>query len=193
MEIQETGESFGGICGEYTLALLKIITRDGYYKGNVINFVPELMDIGEDTVRLLLNDEYLKAKWADNNVFYYNVVFQLSFRAGVLLAEKWHTDFDNMNMDYVVERMSTDFMEYTTVLMQNVLGLQENVANRDPLKLLDELFDCWIRKVDPDFYLDNRSENYMVASILAVYAIAVSMMLEKIGVYTMRRKDYDKH
>lgn len=165
------------LCLDYVKEISPAVIKSRHLK--VIKYIPELMELGENTIRWLLNDRILKSNC--NDTFYREMIFQLAFRSGVLAAEKWHTDYDKLSFDYVTEKFKTDFMDYTARLMKNILGLQIDIGRHGPSILLDEMFDIWNEKLDSDLRSYSFSENHMSASLLAVYVIATSMMLEKYG------------
>ena len=88
-------------------------------------FVPELIPIGEKTVLAFLQDPFFRMEFNGNPQVYYYVIMSLSLQAGIVFAEKWHSDFSALKSGYVDDIIADCPADACKPLLKQ-LGLTDN-------------------------------------------------------------------
>ena len=101
-------------------------------------FIPELVPIGEKTVLAFLKDPFFQMQFGGNPQMYYYVIMSLSLQAGMVFAEKWHSNFPALKSGYVEQIIQEGPADACKPLLAQ-LGLTDN-EKENASKLLSETF-----------------------------------------------------
>lgn len=183
MKMSETKEYLQGINREYLLAMSAPAFESGLIGYGYMNVPGEILILGNKLLWNMMHRRPVE-ELRKNPIKIYNKLFQDCFRLAVLITTIWHNEKEKLNfddIDIVLDKAHYDFIEYTNELIEILLGLEMNCSQHGFLKLMDDMFDCWFRKIDSEEGLDNRTDNYIVASLMAVYFIGAWMILDRFG------------
>lgn len=147
----------------------------GYANRDVI-FIPELIPIGQKTVLAFLKDKFFQTEFGNNPNQYYFVIMSLSLQAGIVFADKWHSNFSALKNGYVDQIIDEGPADEAEVLLKNEIGLNKEQANQ----FYGEIYKRWMALHEPYWKLSNPRE-YTFNAVLAAYQLGVSMILEKYG------------
>lgn len=153
----------------------KAALRKGFVNRGVI-FIPELIPFGEKIVLAFLEDRSFQMQFGDNPQLYYYVIMSLSLQAGIVFAEKWHSDYSALKSGYanqIIEEGPADACK--PFLAQ--LGLTDSEKEND---FYYAIFERWLVMNEPYWKLSD-PRNYTFNAMVAAYQLGISMILEKLG------------
>lgn len=139
-------------------------------------FIPELIPMGQKVVLDLLRDPFYQNQFRDNATQYYYFITALSLQTGIVLADKWHNNFDELKRGYVEKIMKKGAADDALVILNSKLNLSKDKAN----EFYGEIYDVWLEKHNPYWSL-NDPRDYTFNAMMAAYQLGVSMILEKYG------------
>ena len=149
--------------------------RLGLAKHGLI-IIPELIPIGEKTVLAFLKDPFFQMQFSDDAQLYYYAIMSLSLQAGIVFAEKWHSDFSALKSGYV-DRIIQEGPADACKPFLKKLGLTDNKKENDFYRTI---FERWITMHEPYWKLAD-PRNYTFKATLAAYQLGISMILEEFG------------
>ena len=141
-----------------------------------IIFIPELIPIGEKTVLAFLKDRFFQMQFGGNPHMYYYVIMSLSLQAGMVFAEKWHSNYDKLKSGFVDQVIKDGPADLCKPLLKQ-LGLS-NIEKENAF--YQAIFDRWLKMHEPYWELKNPRE-YTFKATLAAYQLGISTILEKFG------------
>jgi hypothetical protein len=153
----------------------KVAKSLGYANRDLI-FIPELIPFGQKTVLAFLQDNFFQMEFGNNPQQYYFVIMALSLQAGIVFADKWHSDFSALKNGYVDQIIEEGPADTAEVLLKNEIGLNKEQANQ----FYGKIFQRWLSLHEPYWKLSDPRE-YTFMAMLASYQLGISMILEKYG------------
>ena len=152
------------------------LAAKGYATKGVI-FIPELIPFGNKAILAYLKDPFFQMEAGNNVTQYYYLICALSFMTGVAYADKWHSNFAELNNGFVDQIITAGPPEYAQPVLEKATGL-----NRDEQaeKLFATVFNRWIKIHEPYWQLRDPRE-YTFNAMLAAYQAGISTILEKYG------------
>lgn len=150
--------------------------RHGLAKKGLI-FIPELIPIGHKTTLAYLNDFEIQTTYGSDPVQYYFAVMAFALEAGMLFAEKWHSDFAGLN-DYVEE--IADFGPASDASELFGQYFKAELSNDDGHAFLERIYEAWMLMHAPYWDMADPRQ-YTFKALIAAYQLGISMMLEKLG------------
>ena len=139
-------------------------------------FIPELVPIGEKTVLAFLKDPFFQMQFGGNPQMYYYVIMSLSLQAGMVFAEKWHSNFPALKSGYVEQIIQEGPADACKPLLAQ-LGLTDNEKENAFYRVI---FERWMAMHEPYWKLSD-PRDYTFKAMVAAYKLGVSMILEKYG------------
>lgn len=153
----------------------KTANKNGFATRGLI-FIPELIPIGEQTVLAFLKDPFFQMQFGGNAQLYYYAIMSLSLQAGIVFAEKWHSNFSALKSGYVDQIIQEGPADACKPFLKK-LGLTNNEKENDFYK---SIFERWMAMHEPYWKLAD-PRDYTFKATLAAYQLGVSMILEKYG------------
>ena len=153
----------------------KTANKSGFAKHGVI-FIPELISIGEKTVLAFLKDPFFQMQFRENVQAYYYVIMSLSLQAGIVFAEKWHSDFAALKSGYVDQIIDEGPADACKPFLKE-FGL---INNEKENAFYATIFERWMVLHEPYWKLSD-PRDYTFRATVAAYQLGVSMILEKYG------------
>ena len=147
----------------------------GYVKHGVI-FIPELMPIGERIVKEFLKDPFFISEYGNDPVQYYYAIVGLSLQAGIVIADKWHTNYSELKNGFVDEVITDGPAEIAEELMENNFNVNAVKAN----EYYSSIFTKWMQLHHPYWNLKDPRQ-YTFLGTLAAYQVGISTILGKYG------------
>ena len=147
----------------------------GFAEKGVI-LIPELIPIGEKTVLAFLQDRFFQMEFGNNPPMYYYAIMSLSLQAGMVFADKWHSDFSALKSEYVDQIIVEGPADACKPLLKS-LGLTDNDKENDFYRAI---FERWMKQHEPYWKLNDPRE-YTFRAMLAAYQLGISMILYKYG------------
>ena len=153
----------------------KTANQSGFANRGLI-FIPELIPIGEKTVLAFLQDPFFQMQFSGNPQVYYYAIMSLSLQAGMVFAEKWHSNFSALKSGYVDEIIAEGPADACKPLLKQ-LGLTDNEKENEFYRTI---FERWMVMHEPYWKLSD-PRDYTFKATVAAYQLGVSMILEKYG------------
>lgn len=163
----------------YTLCL-KVFhdaLRDRGYATRGLIFIPELIPYGEKAVLSYLQDTYFQMELGNDAAQYYYVICSLSFMTGVVYAEKWHTNFSELQSGFAERIINEGAPDYAHPLLEKEVGVP---LEKQAEQLFSTVYDEWLVMHEPYWKLED-PRKYTFNAMLASYQAGVSTILEKYG------------
>lgn len=139
-------------------------------------FIPELIPIGERTVLDFLKDSFFQMELGDNPQMYYYVIMSLSLQAGIVFADKWHSNYNELKTGFVEEIIAKGPSDVCKPFLIQ-LGLSDKEKEQ---AFYGSIFERWLTMHEPYWKLRD-PRDYTFKAMLAAYQLGVSMILEKYG------------
>ena len=144
-------------------------------KGNI--FVPELMMLGREMALTFVSDEFNRSEYGHNPVVFYFVVNLCVWHAGLAIAAKWHTNFEQLE-HYVNDIKILGPGDDAVALLEKYFPA--SISQNDGEDFLQHIYDRWLKMHKPYEDLADPRQ-YTLNAIIATFQLGVSMMLEKLG------------
>ena len=149
--------------------------KNGFANRGLI-FIPELIPIGEKTVLAFLQDTFFQMQFGNNPQVYYYAIMSLSLQAGIVFAEKWHSNFPALKSGFVDQIISEGPADACKPFLIQ-LGLSTTEKENE---FYQTIFKSWLEMHEPYWKLSDPRE-YTFTATLAAYQLGISMILEKYG------------
>ena len=153
----------------------KSANKSGFANRGLI-FIPELLPIGEKTILAFLKDPFFQMQFGGDANLYYYVIMSLSLQAGIVFAEKWHSDFPTLKSGYV-DKIITEGPADACKPFLKQLGLTDTERENDFYRTI---YGRWTVMHEPYWKLSD-PRDYTFKAMLAAYQLGISMILEKYG------------
>ena len=153
-----------------------IVKEAGYLENPV--FIPELIPIGQKVTLEFLNDNFFQLEFGDNPIQYYYVINSLCLQAGCVIADKWHSDFDQLKNGFVDTVIEEGPAAYAKPIFEKEFNLDSD--NDAGEKLYSVIFNEWLELHKPYWELRDPRE-YTFNAMLASFQVGISMILSKYG------------
>lgn len=150
--------------------------KKGGFANRGLIFIPELIPIGEKTVLAFLQDSFFQMQFSNNPQVYYYAIMSLSLQAGIVFAEKWHSNLSALKAGYVDEIIAEGPADACKPFLKQ-LGLTDNEKENE---FYQKIFERWMVMHEPYWKLKD-PRDYTFYATVAAYQLGVSMILEKYG------------
>lgn len=162
----------------YTICLKEF--HDEAAKNNLATkgliFIPELIKYGEKIVLEFLKDEFFKFEFGNNPNLYYYIIMSLCIQSGIVLGEKWHLDFKNLDDNYLKNIISEGPADKAGEILEKLNLPTSDVQN----KFYQSIYKKWVLCNEPYWALED-SRQYIFKSMLAAYQLGISIILKEYG------------
>lgn len=152
------------------------IALDHGFAGKGVIDIPELIPWGRQVAIAFLNDSFFKREFSENPTMYYYVIMSLCLQAGIVFADKWHSDREELHNEYV-ERIIAEGPANACAPLLKQFSLDDMDSENEYYM---KIYSVWIKVMKPSWTLKDPTE-YVVMAMLAAYQVGVSMILEKEG------------
>ena len=151
-----------------------IAKKHGFVKKGVV-LIPELIPIGNKTVLGYLKDTSFQEQF-DNPQMWYYAIMTLAIQAGMVLADKWHSNFSGLDSQFIDQIIENGPEEDCKPLLKQI-GLTDDEKEND---FYFEIFEKWVEKHEPYWKMSD-CRIYTLHAMLAAYQLGVSMILSDYG------------
>ncbi len=138
--------------------------------------IPELIPIGDKTVLAFLKDAFFAMEYGNDPRTYYYVIMSMSLQAGMVFADKWHSDSSALESGYV-DRIIADGPATPCRPLLQSLGLSDNHAEN---AFYNAIYARWMKKHEPYWKIQD-PRTYTFLATLAAFQLGVSMILCEYG------------
>ena len=150
-------------------------SEKGYVKNGII-FIPELMPIGERIVKAFLTDPFFISEYASDPLQYYYAIVGLSIQAGMVIADKWHTNYSELKNGFVDTVISEGPAEMAQALMDANFHVNAEKAN----EFYSGIYTIWMQLHNP-YWVVNDPRKYTFLGTVAAYQVGISTILGQYG------------
>lgn len=168
---RETPQQFQTTCA---IEFLNVAKEEGLAYRDLIT-VPELYMLGQQVAVSYLRNQELFMRYRQNPGLLYSVIMNMCFQAGMLIAMKWHTDFNNLN-SYVSQVMAYGPATESIAMKERIMGMTDSEVNG----FCNAMAIRWDELMKPYFSMPDQRP-YIMAGETAAYLVGVSVMMEKNG------------
>ena len=140
-------------------------SEKGYVKNGII-FIPELMPIGERIVKAFLTDPFFISEYSSDPIQYYYAIVGLSIQAGMVIADKWHTNYSELQSGFV----DTVISEGPAEMAQDLMDANFHVSAEEANDFYSGIYTRWMQLHNP-YWVVNDPRKYTFLGTIAAYQV----------------------
>ena len=133
------------------------------------------MPIGERIVKAFLTDPFFISEYSSDPIQYYYAIVGLSIQAGMVIADKWHTNYSELQSGFV----DTVISEGPAEMAQDLMDANFHVSAEEANDFYSGIYTRWMQLHNP-YWVVNDPRKYTFLGTIAAYQVGISTIL---GVY----------